>query len=124
MRGRKRSLIKLDVYQFLTKDLPVDLLFEVRTYRVLRLCANSLGLSQVLGHLHPIDLYHLSHATKALCNIVMARWATSLWKTAFSRHPDVPQCPPKFSQPQWAAVLFGPDICDVSSFHLCHPRSS
>jgi hypothetical protein len=78
--------------------------------------ANNCNVSQVLGHLHPIDLYHLSHTTHFLRNMVMKRSATSLWKTVFSRHPDIPECPPDLSEPRWAAMLFGPDTCDVSEF--------
>ncbi|RDB27016.1 hypothetical protein Hypma_005172 [Hypsizygus marmoreus] len=81
-------------------DLPLDLILEV------------------FGHLHPLDVYHLSQTAKALRNIVLARNARSLWKTVYERHPDVPQCPPHMSEPAWTTLIFISTVCEVVSSQI------
>jgi hypothetical protein len=38
----------------------------------------------------------------------------SLWKDVFRNDVTLPRCPPDLSEPRWAALLFGPDICEVN----------
>ncbi|KAF5384841.1 hypothetical protein D9615_000908 [Tricholomella constricta] len=89
LTGKKKQV---DLRIFL--GLPLDLILEI------------------FGHLHPIDIYHIAQTSKSLRNVVLARNSASLWKTCFSRHPEVPSCPPGMSAPRWATLLFGPVICD------------
>ncbi|KAG6919886.1 hypothetical protein DXG01_015594 [Tephrocybe rancida] len=77
---------------------PVDLFFEI------------------LGHLHPIDLYHMSLANKSSRKAVMSR-SGSLWKTCFARHPELPSCPTDMSEQNWAILLFSPFLCDECGIH-------
>ncbi|RDB15675.1 hypothetical protein Hypma_003937 [Hypsizygus marmoreus] len=86
----RRKMFDLSMYL----SLPSELIFEI------------------FGHLHPLDVYHLSHTSKALRAMVITRNASSLWNTVFERHPSVPPPPPEISKPAWAALLFGPAICD------------
>ena len=75
--------------------LPCDIMFEVFQY------------------LHPIDLYHILCTSKFLRGILQqieSRWA---WRASFTHYSEVPWCPPDASYHEWAALLFGPDICDV-----------
>lgn len=69
--------------------------------------------SQVLEHLHPIDLYHFSQTSKILRRIIMNPPAIGVWKTAYARHTDLPKCPPVVDEPKWTFMLFGPGICVV-----------
>ncbi|KAF5384833.1 hypothetical protein D9615_000903 [Tricholomella constricta] len=89
LTGKKKQF---DLRIFL--GLPLDLIIEI------------------FGHLHPIDIYHIAQTSKSLRNVVLARNSASLWKTCFSRHPEVPSCPPDMSTPRWATLLFGPMVCD------------
>ncbi|KAF5385297.1 hypothetical protein D9615_000930 [Tricholomella constricta] len=98
LTGKKKQF---DLKIFL--GLPLDLILEI------------------FGHLHPIDIYHIVQTSKSLRNIVLARNSASLWKTCFSRHPEVPSCPPDISAPQWATLLFGPEICDYCGTYSALP---
>jgi hypothetical protein len=69
---------------------------------------------QIFEHLHPIDLYNLIRTSKAFRSLLLRRQATAVWRETFSRHPDIPSCPPDLSLPKWASLLFGPTTCDVS----------
>jgi hypothetical protein len=44
----------------------------------------------------------------------MNRKADGVWRTAFARHADLPKPPPGITGAQWAFMLFGPGICQVS----------
>ncbi|KIM46546.1 hypothetical protein M413DRAFT_317794 [Hebeloma cylindrosporum] len=77
-------------------DLPPELVFEI------------------FGHLHPIDLYNLIRTSKGFRSLLLGPQARAVWRETFSRHPDIPSCPPDLSLPKWASLLFGPSTCDVS----------
>ncbi|KDR66940.1 hypothetical protein GALMADRAFT_147582 [Galerina marginata CBS 339.88] len=76
-------------------DLPLELILEI------------------FGHLHPLDLYNMIRTSKYLRNLLLIRKASSLWETAFRRHPDLLPCPPDVSPPKWVSLLFAPASCDV-----------
>lgn len=44
----------------------------------------------------------------------MTNHGISLWKTVFKNNPTLPSCPSDLSEPHWAALLFGPGICEVN----------
>ena len=69
---------------------------------------------QIFEHLHPIDLYNLIRTSNGFRSLLLTRRATAVWRETFSRHPDIPPCPPDLSLPKWASLLFGPATCDVS----------
>jgi hypothetical protein len=110
-RTGKKRITSLEI----CRRLPYDLILEVcviSSWRRIWLTHYRPSF-KVFAHLHPIDLYHLSQADKALRAILMTGHGFSLWKTAFRNHPSLPSCPPDLSEPRWTAMLFGPDICDV-----------
>ncbi|GLB43727.1 hypothetical protein LshimejAT787_1402390 [Lyophyllum shimeji] len=64
-------------------------------------------LYEVLGHLHPLDLYNMAHASKhfrALLSPPSSRW---LWDVSFERNPPTPACPADMPPLKWANLLFG-----------------
>jgi hypothetical protein len=67
----------------------------------------------VLEQLHPIDLYHFSHTSKALRSLIMAPNAAGVWKTAFLNYPELPYPPRRKTYATWAALIYGPGICGV-----------
>ncbi|KAF5331110.1 hypothetical protein D9619_005952 [Psilocybe cf. subviscida] len=67
----------------------------------------------VLEQLHPIDLYHFSHTSKAMRSLIMAPNAAGVWKTAFLNYPELPYPPRRKSYASWAALIYGPGICGV-----------
>ncbi|KAJ7074636.1 hypothetical protein C8F01DRAFT_1101273 [Mycena amicta] len=69
-------------------------------------------LFEVLGHLHPFDLIHVSRTNKAFHQLLFCPAAGALWRSAFTRHPPLPPCPPEISGRRWARLLFGPQRCD------------
>ncbi|KIM46543.1 hypothetical protein M413DRAFT_317544 [Hebeloma cylindrosporum] len=75
-------------------DLPPELVFEI------------------FEHLHPIDLYNLIRTSKGFRSLLLGPQAVAVWRETFSRHPDIPSCPPDLSLPEWASLLFGPSTCD------------
>lgn len=93
-------------------DLPIELQLMVPIlYAPILIGPNP--PSQVLEHLHPIDLYHFSQTSKSLRQIIMNPVAIGVWKTAFARHPDLPTCHPLVRESKWSFMLFGPGICVV-----------
>ncbi|KAF9555877.1 hypothetical protein CPC08DRAFT_765605 [Agrocybe pediades] len=65
----------------------------------------------VFEHLHPIDLYHLSLVSRYYRRLLLDKRTLDVWRTSYTRHPDLPACPPGTSYPQWTFLLFGPRIC-------------
>ena len=72
--------------------------------------------SQVLSHLHPLDLLTLARMHKVFRAFLMSRNAAWLWGLAFTRHPDIPACPSDIPHPWWTDLLFGPLVCQVTIF--------
>ncbi|KAG6919889.1 hypothetical protein DXG01_015597 [Tephrocybe rancida] len=117
LAGKKK---KFDLRIFLEIDYPLDLFFVVRGFctpiqRTPQLTVHDV-LRQILGHLHPIDLYHMSLTNKALRKAVMSG-SSALWKTCFARHLDLPNCPPDMSEQDWAILLFSSFLCDECGIH-------
>ncbi|KII84075.1 hypothetical protein PLICRDRAFT_367809 [Plicaturopsis crispa FD-325 SS-3] len=70
-------------------DMPLDVLFEI------------------FGHLQPLDVLILARSTKALRGILMnRRSAISIWKTALSNCPGLPECPFDLTEPQYINLAF------------------
>ncbi|KAL1754822.1 hypothetical protein FB107DRAFT_263016 [Schizophyllum commune] len=63
-------------------------------------------LYEIFGCLHPLDLLHLSRATKALRAILLSRSATSVWKRSFSSVEDAPSIPDDISIPHLSSLMF------------------
>ncbi|KAG8960871.1 hypothetical protein FRC03_006039 [Tulasnella sp. 419] len=89
-KGKARELMKT-----FFGTLPLDLIFEIFSY------------------LHPSDLLRLSRSGKRIRSLLMSRKSISIWKNARLRLPNVPDCPPDQSEPQWAHLIFENDctIC-------------
>ncbi|TFK66973.1 hypothetical protein BDN72DRAFT_843602 [Pluteus cervinus] len=73
---------------------------------------------EVIEHLHPLDLYHLSKTCNAMNDFIQRH--SALWLTVWRSH-SVPPPPPSFSFPRWAEFLFGPAICDVCQNYVALP---
>ncbi|KAF8181619.1 hypothetical protein BJ912DRAFT_608613 [Pholiota molesta] len=71
-------------------EMPLDVLFEI------------------FGKLDPLDLLHISHATKALRAILMSRSSVSVWRSARSNVIGLPDCPDDLNEPQYATLVFVP----------------
>jgi hypothetical protein len=76
------------------------------TFLVL-ICA-SLTRTQIFGHLLPLDVLHLARTTKDFRRVLMHRSAKSIWKSALSNVPGLPECPPDMSHPAFANLAFDP----------------
>ncbi|KAI5900815.1 uncharacterized protein SCHCODRAFT_02608854 [Schizophyllum commune H4-8] len=63
-------------------------------------------LYEIFGYLHPLDLLHVSRATKALRAILLSRSATSVWKRSFSSVEDAPSIPDDISIPHLSSLMF------------------
>ncbi|KAL1727661.1 hypothetical protein EV714DRAFT_286300 [Schizophyllum commune] len=63
-------------------------------------------LYEIFGYLHPLDLLHLSRATKALRAILLSRSATSVWKRSFLSVKDTPSIPDDISIPHLSSLMF------------------
>ncbi|KAF8059513.1 hypothetical protein FPV67DRAFT_450398 [Lyophyllum atratum] len=68
---------------------------------------------EVLGHLHPIDLFHLLRVCKQFRGLLISRNSAWLWDLVFERHsPAIPFPPAGIMQPKWADLLFASSGCD------------
>lgn len=67
---------------------------------------------EVLGHTHPLDLYHMSMTSKDVRRLIASKAASAIWNLSFSRYA-VPAPPPNASGWQWARLLFAPTMCDT-----------
>ncbi|KAF5358484.1 hypothetical protein D9756_001346 [Leucocoprinus leucothites] len=99
VKGRRGHL------QFMT-EMPMDVLYEI------------------LISLDPIDLLHLSWASKALHSIVMGKPSRHIWEAAFkdlytSPHPP-PPCPSDLNPAQYARLLFDKRCMECNSPHGSH----
>ncbi|KAF8878925.1 hypothetical protein BD779DRAFT_1676616 [Infundibulicybe gibba] len=74
--------------------MPMDIIFEIA------LC----GLT-------PGDLVALSRTSDALREAMDSPSFSVIWKRA-REAAGVPDCPPRLSESQWAALLFGPPVCE------------
>lgn len=69
---------------------------------------------QILGSLHPIDLYHLSRVNKATSELLSSPSLDYTWLEVFknSKMPLRPRWRP-VSHLKWASLLFGPSACST-----------
>ena len=49
-----------------------------------------------------------------LRSTLMSKQAITVWKAVF-KAMDVPDCPDGFSEPRWAQLLFGGNVCQVTT---------
>lgn len=70
-------------------------------------------ITQVLPYVHPIDLYHLPLTCRRFYQLLRFKEAESLWDFVWENEPSVPQRPSFLGYPRWAALLFGPPVCEV-----------
>ncbi|KAF8844141.1 hypothetical protein BDN67DRAFT_871570, partial [Paxillus ammoniavirescens] len=77
-------------------EMPMDILFEI------------------FGHLMPLDVLRLARTTKQFRRVLMHRSSLSIWIAARKNVPDLPDCPPHMSEPQFANLVFDTH---------CHVRS-
>ncbi|KAJ7657978.1 hypothetical protein B0H17DRAFT_1337811 [Mycena rosella] len=68
--------------------MPLDIIFEI------------------FGHLNPLDLIVLARMTKTLRCTLMHKSAISVWRSALSNVPGLPDKPPDMSEPAWANLVF------------------
>ncbi|VDB85127.1 unnamed protein product, partial [Peniophora sp. CBMAI 1063] len=70
---------------------------------------------EILRHLRPVDLLHISRANKAFNGILLSRELSGLvWAEAFKRFADEeggPPCPTDMIAPAWAGFAFGGAWC-------------
>jgi hypothetical protein len=92
--------------------LPVELQLQVRTTSAI-IIAIVITHNQVLEHLHPLDLYHVSLVSKFLRKVILHPKALGVWKAAFLQHPDLPPPPLGVKESDWAFMIYGPGICGV-----------
>ncbi|KAJ7926975.1 hypothetical protein B0H13DRAFT_2653668 [Mycena leptocephala] len=65
---------------------------------------------EVLGHLHPLDLLHLSQTTREFRALLHGPALDGIWREAFV-HP-LPMCPNDIPGRRWAQLLFGAHTCE------------
>ncbi|CAE6471514.1 unnamed protein product [Rhizoctonia solani] len=61
---------------------------------------------EVASHLLPADLLSLARSNKFFRKMFMSRTSEHLWKRALANNPDIPDCPPELSIPQYVSLLF------------------
>ncbi|KAG6919082.1 hypothetical protein DXG01_009335 [Tephrocybe rancida] len=71
----------------------------------------------IVYELHPKDVLTLARTSKQFRKILLGRASVSIWKSAFSKLPTLPECPPEMSYPAWAHLVFDLD-CHVGLFPL------
>ncbi|KAI6136164.1 hypothetical protein F5141DRAFT_1059395 [Pisolithus sp. B1] len=69
-------------------EMPMDILFEI------------------FGHLNPLDVLRLARTTKEFRRVLMHRSSRCIWIAARNNLPDLPDCPPYMSEPQFANLVF------------------
>ncbi|KAG8946736.1 hypothetical protein FRC03_001289 [Tulasnella sp. 419] len=69
--------------------------------------------AEICSHLFPIDLFHLSWASKRLRSIPMSKSARHIWHSAREGQlPTLPPCTDDLSEPMYIALLFT-NMCQV-----------
>ncbi|KAI9569475.1 hypothetical protein HD554DRAFT_2020544 [Boletus coccyginus] len=72
-------------------------------------------LFEIFGHLMPLDLLRLARTTKQFRQLLMHRSSVSIWIAARKNVPDLPDCPPYMSEPQFANLVFDTHCHECSS---------
>ena len=99
--------------------LPLEILTMVRTYCVLIHGESSLILvPQILANLPPVDVINVSRTCKAFRKFLFNPKAsmTTVWKPVLESIEGLPPCPPDLNEPQFIALLFNFDDCQVRVF--------
>ncbi|KAJ3920597.1 hypothetical protein F5877DRAFT_77017 [Lentinula edodes] len=86
---------KLGLLERVTKDVPMDVIFEI------------------FGHLDPGDLLHLARTSRDLRDILMSKSSEGIWRAARRNVEGLPPLPNDLNEPQYAHLLFEP-YC-----HIC-----
>ncbi|OBZ74627.1 hypothetical protein A0H81_05074 [Grifola frondosa] len=73
--------------------MPIDILFEI------------------FANLTPRDLLNLTRTNKPFRQLLMTRKAITVWRAARKNELGAPDCLPGMSEPQWASLLWGGNIC-------------
>ena len=95
--------------------MPIDVLIEVKFSRAQSFPIRSYYHEQILRHLKPIDLLHLSRTSKVFRAFLMSRASTHFWRTARANIEGLPDCPEDLSEPAYAHLAFD-SRCHVSLF--------
>lgn len=73
---------------------------------------------KICSYLRPADLLHIVVTSRRLRSFFLSRRSELTWITARRNHyPTLPECPEAMSEPQYAALLFGP-YCQASCDEL------
>ncbi|KAG1789451.1 uncharacterized protein HD556DRAFT_784951 [Suillus plorans] len=65
-------------------------------------------LFEIFGFLKPLDLLNLARTSKAFRNLLMRKSNAFIWRASRSLIPNLPECPPDLSEPQYACLAFDP----------------
>ncbi|KAG2041834.1 hypothetical protein BDR03DRAFT_855543 [Suillus americanus] len=65
-------------------------------------------LFEIFGFLKPLDLLSLARTSKAFRNLLMRKSNVFIWRASRSLIPNLPECPPDLSEPQYACLAFDP----------------
>ena len=69
---------------------------------------------QVASHLHPLDVLHLSRASRDFNRSLLSRRSRPIWRSSLSSL-GVPDCPADMSEPAYVVLLFDKNVCMVST---------
>ncbi|KAG2147181.1 hypothetical protein BD769DRAFT_1346451 [Suillus cothurnatus] len=80
-------------------------------------------LFEIFGFLKPLDLLSLARTSKAFRNLLMRKSNAFIWRASRSLIPNLPECPPDLSEPQYACLAFDPHChvelpCNRVQHHL------
>ncbi|KAJ7501224.1 hypothetical protein B0H11DRAFT_756643 [Mycena galericulata] len=92
--------LRIERTQFSTRALSLDMFPGMHIDIVL----------EILGHLHPLDLLHLSRANREFRDLLHAPQLDKIWRAAF--HAPLPPCPSEILGRRWAHLLFGSHTCE------------
>jgi hypothetical protein len=108
-RGRASCLSELPM-------MPLDILFEVCSFRLVIQVTSDGHAVKIFSHLHPSDLLSLSHVNKEFRSQLLSSGFLSLWNACF-RLCGSPITPVDTSPASWAHLLFGGAYCYVSNLY-------
>jgi hypothetical protein len=93
----------------LLPTMSLDVLFEVSfTPCLVYIQLNHYPSQQIFGFLKPLDLLSLARTSKAFRNLLMRKSNAFIWRASRSLIPNLPECPPDLSEPQYACLAFDP----------------
>ncbi|KAJ6471953.1 hypothetical protein C8R45DRAFT_1217917 [Mycena sanguinolenta] len=75
---------------------------------------------EVLGHLHPLDLVHLSRTTREFRTLLCGPALDRLWRESFVE--PLPMCPSDIPGRRWAHLLFGRNECEKCRWPKAPPN--